>query len=108
MIPSEVTPERSSSWDASRLRSGGSQAGEGSGAFGAGADTVTTEATPSGGRWGWPTIGRFIESLWGGYLATLRSRWKRAVAIAGWWMRWSGWVIAPSCAIHSRPSGAWG
>ena len=49
-----------------------------------------------------------IGSFWRDCPPVRLSRWKPVGATAGWWMRWSGRDTAPSCAIRSRPSGAWG
>ena len=50
----------------------------------------------------------FTASFWLDFHRIRRSQWKPAAATVGWWMRWSGRAIAPSCAIRWRPSGAWG
>lgn len=51
------------------------------------------------------------RQLYREFLARLPARSAIAVeasgTMVGWLTRWNGWVIAPSCAIPTRPSGGW-
>jgi len=51
------------------------------------------------------------RQLYREFLARLPAHSAIAVEATGsygwWWMRWNGWVIVPSCAIRTKPSGAW-